>query len=155
MRHGLTILFLLFCFVMTTSMTCHMWRQKVGVDSMHYFRPKQVLIESDDYRDRAIELKLPGGIYHFTVDTTLKPRLFTAPKDEDEFYAIVGMIPEKFTDTSLIATLQYQSFQTKDLVSTSKFMKIRNYNLPFKKLRSFSVTLKDYGKAFGKSLSGR
>ena len=144
------ILLILILHLMTSSFSCIYYHRKVDVDSMHYFKPKQVQLMPEDYRDDVLHVRIASKGFVFTLDTTLHPKLFTAEKDAGEFYAIVGMIPEKITDTALVATLQYQSFGKADLQSTSRFIRLQHYVIPFSKLKSFSVYHKDYDKVFRK-----
>ena len=144
------LLAVVLCFFMVTnsSLTCVRFTKILSIDSIHYFKPGQIWLASDNFRDNSIRLKLHDGEYTFSRDSAYPYSSYWADKDGKTFYRLIGVDPVALNDTSIIVTIKYELFDKKSKTNDSKVFNLKNYPVPLRMIKNFFVPVSEYNKIF-------
>ena len=121
------LLSILIILLLTTnsSFVCIKFSKSITIDSIHYFKANEIRLNAGNFKDYTLQLNLHDGFYTFLKDTSSGYHLFKADKDLKNYYLLFFEEAKSFNDTSLIATLMYQSFDKEKQTNSSKIFHLK------------------------------
>ncbi|PVD52153.1 hypothetical protein DC498_10505 [Terrimonas sp.] len=138
------LLFLFFALITNSSFVCITPRQLVTIDSIKYFKPDQIILTAESFKDTVIQLNLNNKHYSFSKDSSTNFRAFKATRDDRNIYILTNIVATYINDTTVLTTIKYQAFDKIKLTNSSKIFELKNVPFSLKSLDNFLVRKKDY-----------